>query len=78
MRKAEVEWEEVRMKKVHPEEGDGEEQEVKEDNDDDFLVSTKKCLKKVNMMSHISGTADTLNLSVRKRTMLAASTSRAL
>ena len=35
-------------------------------------------MKKLNVMGHISGTADRLNLSVRKRVMMAASTSNAL
>ena len=76
-RKAEEEWEAAR-KKVQQEDEDDGVVEAEYDLDEEFVVTKKSTVRKVNVMSHISGTADRLNLSVRKRAMMAASTSNAV
>ena len=74
----EFEWNES-IKKVCQEDDD--EVEKEDDSEDEFKCEEKVKIvkvKKLNVMGHISGTADRLNLSVRKRAMMAASTTNAL
>ena len=73
-RRKEDEWKEQR-KKIHLEEEEGEEEK---ENDDNFVVAEQRRVKKVNIMSHISSTADRLNLSMRSRAMCVSSVTNAL
>jgi hypothetical protein len=74
----EVTWEEKMNSKVNVDDEEDEETKSESDEEDCYKESKPKKKKKVDVMSFVSGTADRLNLSVRKKTMMAASTCNAL